>query len=258
MPDRNAAQPQPSAWLSQSAWTDYERCPRRYWHAYSDQTTPDRPAWRGWRFGRAVHAALEAAFRHIQGTKRTTRDASSVEAAREALGRAAVEEVLDRTRLVEADGMVRRSLRACGIRGTQVLDVEAWLRGQTPHGTSVTGRADLVLQHDDGCLDVRDHKVSRHPSTPSELAGDRQLTLYAWMAHQRWPEADRIDVSHHYPPLPRTVRAPLDTARMGEVIARLDAVAARIADDHAFAPTPGAHCRTCQWVRQCPAAPEQA
>lgn len=241
-------------WLSQSAWGDYECCPRRYWHGYIDQTPPDHPTWRGWRFGRAVHAALEAAFRHVQGTPRLVGDDSSCEAARTALHKATAEENLDSTHLEEAEDMVNRSLAVCHLRGDQVLDVEAWLRGRTHQGTHVTGRADLVLRHDDGAVDIRDHKIARHASTPDELAEDRQLNLYAWMADQRWPDARQLMVSHHYPPLRRTVSTRVDRDHMRRVIAELDVVATTIAADRAFLPVPGPHCRTCRWAKTCPAS----
>lgn len=59
--DPDEARPHPR-WLSHSASGDYESCPRPYWHGYVDGTPPDRPTWRGWRFGRAVHATLEVGY----------------------------------------------------------------------------------------------------------------------------------------------------------------------------------------------------
>lgn len=172
-------------WLSQSAWGDYERCPRRYWHGYVDGTPPDRATWRGWRFGRAVHAALEAGYRHVQGTTGRVGDPPSLAIARAALREASEAEHLDAAKVADADVMVVDSLQSCTVRGRQVLEVESFLRGQTSNGTPVTGRPDLVLEHANGSLEICDHKISRYPVSPEQLAGDRQLLLYAWMVAQR-------------------------------------------------------------------------
>jgi CRISPR/Cas system-associated exonuclease Cas4 (RecB family) len=203
-----------------------------------------------------VHTALEIAYRHVQGTPRPVGDPESLEAAAAALRRAGQDEALEFAQLAEAHEMVSASLRACGVQGTQVLEVEAWLRGPIVEGVGVTGRADLVLAHDDGSLEVRDHKISRRPTSAETLASDRQLLLYAWMAEQRWPHATGLAVSHHYPPLRHTVRVPVDRHRMAQVVAELERVAATIGRDRRFSPVPGAHCRTCRWVVQCPAAPD--
>lgn len=183
-------------------------------------------------------------------------DPASLEAATAALRRTANDNELEPAQLAEADEMVRNSLQTCPVQGDQVLEVEAWLRGPTVHGLGVTGRADLVLTHDDGSIEVCDHKISRRPTSAEELASDRQLLLYAWMAQRRWPHATALAVSHHYPPLRRTVRVPVDRHRMAQVVSDLADAAATIARDQHFAPVPGPHCRTCRWAAQCPAAPE--
>lgn len=258
MDDADAGLRSPSRWVSPSAWGDYECCPRRYWHGYVDQTPPDRPTWAGWRFGRAVHTALEAAYRHVQGTPRPVGDPASLQAAALALDRAAHDDALGPAQFADAHEMVRGSLQACPVQGHQVLEVEAWLRGPAVHGLGVTGRADLVLTYDDGSIEVCDHKISRRATSAEELAGDRQLLLYAWMAQRRWPHATGLVVSHHYPPLRRTVRVPVDRRCMAQVVSDLADAAATMACDQDFLPVPGPHCRTCRWVAQCPAAPDAA
>ena len=42
----------------------YLQCPRRYWYGYVARLPEDRPVPPSWRVGSAVHAALEAAYRH--------------------------------------------------------------------------------------------------------------------------------------------------------------------------------------------------
>ena len=241
--------------MSQSAWRDYEWCPRRYWHAHVDATPADRPVWAGWRFGRAVHSALEAALAAVQGTSQRPGDAVGLAAAREALERARVVDGLDDDQAGEADDLVAGSLASLPLRGEQVLAVEARLSADSPAGVRVVGRADLVVRWEDGSLGICDHKVSRRPRSPDGLAVDRQLALYGWMAGSRWPASEGITVSHHYPPLRRTVHAALTRDHIDRVVADLDAVAARIAADGVFRPQPGDHCRTCQWTATCPEGP---
>jgi len=252
-----ARPPRTPGLMSPSAWRDYETCPRRYWYAYVDRTAPDGPVWAGWRFGRAVHRALEAALHAVQGTRRHPNDHAGLAAARTALDDARAAEGLDDDQVREASQLVVRGLASLAVRGDQVLAVEAWLRADTPAGVGVVGRADLVVRWDNGSLGICDHKVSRRPRPASELAVDRQLALYAWMAASRWPAPGGVTASHHYPPLGETVHATLDWERVRQVVADLDTTASRIAADEFFAPTAGPHCRTCQWTVTCPDGPDQ-
>ena len=49
-----------------SSTREYEGCPRRYRFGYLDKRPKDRPAPVTWRFGSAVHAGLEAAYRQLR------------------------------------------------------------------------------------------------------------------------------------------------------------------------------------------------
>lgn len=237
---------------SPSSCSEYERCPRRYWHAHVDRTPTERRAPEHWRFGTVVHAGLEAAFRAVQGTDRPA--ANAVEEALAGLRTSWTEEDMPEGDLTRAERLVRRRVAAQDLSGRQILGVEEWFRDRTPFGRRLTGAADLVLEPTPGVLEIRDHKVTRYRRTPAQLLVDRQLNLYAWMAHNRWPWARAVYASHHYPLLGEVVRVRLRPARTAAIIAGIDALAARIGADTEFLPAPGAHCGHCRWAPMCPAA----
>jgi CRISPR/Cas system-associated exonuclease Cas4 (RecB family) len=236
-------------WHSQSSCSDYERCPRRYWHAYVDRTPTEVRAPQHWRFGTVVHAGLEAAFRAVQGTDR--RASEAVEEALAGLRDSWVEEAMPAGELARAEQLVRRSVTAQDLTGRQILGVEEWFRDRTPFGHRLAGAADLVLEPRPGVLEIRDHKVTRSHRTPRQLLVDRQLNLYAWMAKRQWPWATAVYASHHYPQRGEVVRVRLRPAHTAAII---DALASRVTADVEYLPTPGSHCGHCRWAPLCPAA----
>lgn len=235
---------------SQSSVTEYERCPRRYWHGYVDRTPTDRLVPESWRFGTVVHAALEAALRAVQGTPRPVADAAGVAVA--ALRHSWVRESMPAAGLVGAEALVRRVVAADPTTGTTVLGVEQRFADRTPRGHRVAGVADLVRSPRPGVLEIVDHKVTRRRRAASALLADRQLNLYGWMARRRWPATRTVLAAHHYPLLGEVVRVRLRPERMAATVEAVDRIAGRALADESFAPTPGAHCGHCVFAHLCP------
>jgi hypothetical protein len=187
----------------------------------TDRTPADVAVWAGGTSGGRCTARWRP-YRDVQDSTRVVGDDDSLAPARRALRSAAETEPLEAERIADADAIVAGALAADQVRGDQVADVEAWLRGRTDAGTRVTGRADLVLTHGNGAIEIRHHKIARAPRSAEELRGDRQPALYAWMAGQQRFEAPAIVVSHHYPPLQRVVSVPVDWAYVDQVVHQLD------------------------------------
>lgn len=153
--------------------------------------------------------------------------------------------------LADGDDAVTRALRDATVGPGEILGVEQGFRGVLPDGLRLAGFADLVLRRPDGSIEVVDHKVTRAPRTPDELAGDSQLNLYGWFASRTWPGSRAVHVTHHYPLLGTTVTATLDPARMEAIVARLAAIAHTAEADSELAPTSGEHCGHCPWAGIC-------
>jgi RecB family exonuclease len=250
--ERRAARARRRQWHSFSSVREYELCPRRYRYSYVDRVVEDRPAPDGWRYGTAVHRALEAAYRLRQ---RGVVDVAQLErTALFALQRAwHLERLPDDDWRARTEVLVRDTLRADVLRADRILGVELDLSARFDDDLAFAGRADLVLRRDDDTIEIVDHKITRNTRTPEDLKRDPQLNLYAWMARQRWPEATRVVASHHYPPAGSTVTVELDDATTRAAVERLAAVARQAAGDRRFRPHPGPHCKSCQWIVRCPA-----
>jgi hypothetical protein len=247
-------------WHSVSSTREYEGCPRRYRFGYLDSRPQDRPVPASWRFGSVVHEGLEAAYRHAvehpDGTPAERMQVATAAVAaswqRHGLG----EDAADRRR---ATWHVTRALAkdAVGVRHARILGVEEAFRSDLSEeagssGERVVGFADLVLERSDRTVEVVDHKVTSHRSTPEQLRDDFQLNLYGHLARRRWPAATGIVATHHYPTGPITVSADLDPERMTAAYARVRAAAALIGADTAFVPTPSGRCSHCPWLPSCP------
>ena len=246
-----------SWWHSVSSTREYERCPRRYWFGYVGRVPADRHVPAAWRIGSAVHAALEAAYRHRQQHP----DAPLVEGLDDAL--AALARSWDDLELGPGDDadeaygraarIVERALRADVLDVSTVVGVELPLRAELEPGHRVVGFVDLLIARDEATLEIVDHKVTRRRTTPTELAGDLQVNLYGALARSRWPEVTTVRASHHYPTGPEAVTVTLTEAGMESAYERVASTARRAAADPSFEPTPGRHCEHCPWLPRCAA-----
>jgi len=210
-----------------------------------------------------IHAALEAIYAEIaDGPQKKSVNPSDLEP----VARSALDEAWRSEGLPERGGEYDRAIGIVQqvldshqpITPSEVLGVEKRLEATTSDGTHVIGVADLVHTLG-GAVEVVDHKVtSRAASSTEDLAADFQLNLYAWMARHMWPEASRVYVSHHYPPLQRTVRVLSPTEAQEDAVARVEAVAEMIDTDEQFAPIVGEHCAACPYQPKCPAWNDEA
>jgi putative RecB family exonuclease len=240
-------------WHSVSSTREYEGCPRRYRFCYLDKRPRDRPAPVSWRFGSAVHAGLEAAYRRLLDdanggvVEQLAAATTAIEDSWRELGLDGDEEGRSR-----AAWFVGRALARDVLSVEKILGVEVALRDRICEDERIIGFADLVLARDGEVVEIVDHKVTRFRSSPQQLREDFQLNLYGRLARQRWPWARTVRVTHHYPTGPAAVTATLDDDTMAAALDRVHRTAAVIRDDTQFLPTPGPRCGHCPWQPSCP------
>jgi len=253
----SSAKPARPRWHSVSSTREYEGCPRRYHFGYVERRPKDRPVPASWRFGTVVHAALEAAWRATMAAP-TRPIAEHVDVALAALDEALAKEQLeDPTDRERAVAIVRQTLAEDVLRATHPIapvpiGVEEAMRGFISDTDRIIGFIDLVLEHADGSLELVDHKVTSHRTSPADLVDDFQLNLYGQLASRRWPDATRILATLHYPTGPAAVTVELDPQGMRAADARVRAAAADIRADDRFEPTPSQRCGHCPWLASCP------
>ena len=240
-------------WHSVSSTREYERCPRRYWYGYVARIPTDRHVPPSWRIGTAVHAALEAAYRHRQ-THPTGALSCGLPAALVALrGSWDTLELPHDDAYRRAGQMVERTLQGDVLAADRVLGVEVPLRAELTPGHLAVGFADLILERDDTMLEIVDHKVTSRRVSRAELAGDLQLNLYGALALTRWPDTTVVRATHHYPTGPEAVSVTLTRAGMATARTRILTTAAVAMADEVYEPTPGPACDHCPWQPRCPA-----
>jgi RecB family exonuclease len=250
-------------WHSVSSTREYEGCPRRYRFGYVEKRPKDRPVPPSWRFGSAVHAALEAAWKAAMRTDAAMPVHAHLDVALAALDVALAQEGLgdERDRAVD---VVTRALEFDVVRDHAIdpdadlplprpIGVEEALRGRIDQEHRIIGFVDLVLERSDGIIELVDHKVTSRRATPDELHGDFQLNLYGQLARARFRTATGIVATHHYPTGPESVSVRLDDDEMARAEQRVRAAARAIAEDVEFSPVPSDGCRHCPWQPSCDA-----
>ncbi|MEY3361316.1 MAG: RecB family exonuclease [Ilumatobacteraceae bacterium] len=242
---------------SVSSCSEYERCPRRFEYGYVQRLPQDRHVPASWRYGTVVHAALEAAYKQVVMGKPLD---ATVPTAQAALERAWAKEEMpdDRAWIERAEQVVADAIEQDPIGVHEILGVEQFFKSGMGVGLRFAGYADLVLRRDERTVEIVDHKVTTYARTEEQLHDDRQLNLYGYFALEQYPWAERVVVTHHYPPLRRTVSAELSPDTMRDVVASLVAIARTAEADTEYAPTPGSHCDNCPWADRCEAAPASA
>ena len=242
---------------SVSSCNEYERCPRRYEYGYVMRLPQDRLVPTAWRYGSVVHAALEAAYKKVL---RGMPLAQTKSLALDALSAAWVSEDMpdDAEWIARAEQVVADAIEKDPIGVAEILGVEQYFKSSMNAGLEFGGFADLVLRLDECTVEIVDHKVTSHASTPEDLQMNAQLNLYGFFALEKYSWADRVVVTHHYPPLRSTVSAELLPEKMNEVVASLVGLARQAEADTEFVPCPGEYCLSCPWADRCDAAPESA
>jgi putative RecB family exonuclease len=251
--DASADEPRPR-WLSVSSTREYERCPRRYRYAYVDRLPQDRHVPPGWRIGTAVHAALEAAYRHrMEHADAPTM--AGLPAALVALRRSWDELELshDDDRYPRAGRQVARTLAVDVLGRRPVLGVEMPLRDESDADRRIVGMVDLALRLGPTTVQIVDHKVTAWRARPQTLAADLQLNLYGTLAKAVWPETTTVIATHHYPTGPEAVSVRLSDDAMAAARSRVLDVGRTAAADDVYEPRPASHCDHCPWRVRCPA-----
>lgn len=242
-------------WHSVSSTREYEGCPRRYRFGHVERRPKDRPVPPTWRFGSVVHEALEAAYQGAMarpGTPPSAHLAAAIAALDGSLARYELDPEEDRERAVRiVTGTLNDDVLDAALRGAP-LGVEVALRDRIDEQERIIGFVDLVLPHEDGAIELVDHKVTSRRADITELRDDFQLNLYGWLARKRWPAATRILATLHYPTGPDKVTVELDERTMRAADERLRRVATAITQDIEFMPTPSERCSHCPWQPSCP------
>lgn len=241
-------------WISVSSTRAYLQCPRRYWYGSIARVPKDRPVPPSWRVGSAVHAALEAAYRH-QAAAPSGRLSDGLTAARTALSSAWHRHELhgtDRSYALAAR-WVHRTLHADVLRTSDVLGVEEPLRDTSTERHRIIGFADLLLGRGADVIEVVDHKVTRRQAAEREVADDLQLNLYGALVQHRWGDRVQVRGTLHYPVVPSAVTVTLSAAGMQAARDQVCEVADRARADEVYEPVPGDHCGSCPWQLRCPA-----
>ncbi len=241
-------------WHSVSSTRAYEQCPRRYWYGHVAKLPAERHVPPAWRIGSAVHAGLEAAYRH-RGTHPDAPLLDGLPAALDALRSAwaRLELPHDDGSAERAAAWVTRSLQRDVLATSTVLGVEQPFRDELSPGHRIIGYADLLLDRDERTSEVVDHKVTRRRAAPDELIDDLQLNLYGALVRRQWPDRDRVRATLHYPVAPAAVTVTLTEDTMAAARDHLTTVARRAAADTTFEVVPGRHCDHCPWRPRCPA-----
>jgi putative RecB family exonuclease len=253
-PEATPASPR-TRWHSVSSTREYEGCPRRYRFGYLDRRPEDRPVPVSWRFGSAVHAGLEAAYRRrlddanggiVESLRAAT---AAVDGCWAELGLDADADDQGRSR---AAWLVGRAVTRDVLAIERILDVEAPLRDRISDQERIIGFADLVLAREGDVVEIVDHKVTRRRVDPEQLRADFQLNLYGQLARLRWPWARAVRATHHYPTGPAAVSVTLDDDAMVGALDRVHRTADVIRRDTEFLPVPGPRCGHCPWQPSCP------
>lgn len=241
-------------WLSVSSTREHERCPRRYRYAYVERLSYDRHVPPAWRIGTAVHAGLEAAYRHREQHP----DAPLSDGLPSAL--VALRASWDELELSHDDGsyvragrQLARTLARDVLGRREILGVELALREEVTDDTAIVGLLDLALRLGPTTVQIVDHKVTRWRATSRQLAADLQLNLYGALVRRAWPDTTTVVATLHYPTGPEAVSARLTEGGMEAARQRVLDVGATAAADEDAVPTPGAHCDHCPWRARCPA-----
>jgi RecB family exonuclease len=236
----------------------YLRCPARYRFKYVDRadpafTKPDTGA----AYGRAVHAALEAAFAQH---RYCTAGACDTMALHDNVARAALEKAWTEEGLSTNGGdlflAMERLLAALEALPAptpdDILGVEIRIERATSGGAAFKGFIDVLLRDGD-VLVIIDHKTSSNVLSEQALTSDYQMNCYAAVLRLMFGWAKRVDLVHHYPNKKIMVRVSASLDHEADALATFEAAVELIETDTEFAPRPGDQCGGCEFQQACPA-----
>jgi RecB family exonuclease len=122
----------------------------------------------------------------------------------------------------------------------------------------LTGKLDRLDRLPEGGLEIMDYKSGRHTVSEDEVRGSLAMAVYQLIVSRLYPG---VPVLATLLCLPTGERASVQRSapELDELEQEIHAIAQRILDETAYAPTPGPRCEWCAFRRICPAAwsPEQ-
>jgi RecB family exonuclease len=178
--------------LSYSRVSRFEQCPKSFELQYivKRPSEPGMPL----RFGKIVHAALEALYREVIANEHT--GPLDEDRAIALLTDAWVaDQLVGVDAFTEGVAMVRDYVRAQGVVDHRdILAVEQEF--ELPAGPfKVVGFIDRVDRLDDETIEVVDYKTNRQLFTRDEVDASLQMSLYEIAVRQKWPWVKRVKLT---------------------------------------------------------------
>lgn len=213
----------------------YRQCPR-YFHCRYIEKRPEAPS-DALERGTAVHEAIAAYTRHCLDAGLQT----DVQFLRDYQGTDEVREILETyadTHLIEPGNYEIEQMWEIPLNGHIWWGVIDQLKDEQCRALITDAKTDHVIR------------------SQAEIDKDFQLRCYAWMAADKYPDAEEficsIDFVRH-----GAIRSTTYTTEDIPVIEKeiLDAIDA-IEADQEYKPTPGSYCAWCSWTADCPAIKE--
>mgnify|MGYP001168878707 CR=1 FL=1 len=235
--------------LSASDLETYRLCPLRYKFARVFRI-PQEPTLQQ-RFGIALHQTLERFHLHSDGSRAALLRTFEACWRRAGLGQGPREQALRERARRALERYFDRfgSERAAG--GAQPLWFERGFAFRLGRHL-VRGRVDRVDRRADGSFELIDYKTGKARSD-ADLADDIQLSLYQLAAREAWG-IDCAAQSYLYVLTGEKVEVPATATNIERVVARVEELAAGIAEQR-FEPRPAPDlCAACDYRILCPAS----
>lgn len=182
--------------LSATRVSSYMRCKRKYWFQYVEHMPKlSNPAF---KLGTTCHETLEYAG-HIWVEKGRF-DEEDYKKIFDVYNKVSVSEGIESMQVhVEGKALIKNRLDNFAL-GRKIISLEEtfgfadsrWPDLETDMGVPLIGAMDKVIEIDDDTLMIVDYKTSKTAPTPEQLQDDLQLSLYDLVAHQLWPQYERI------------------------------------------------------------------
>ena len=248
-------------YLSASRLKMAKECPLQYQMKYDPQSedaialkwkSAHRDNSQAAKVGTNIHNALEE-WRRPGGPKPTAKRLRDLYESENAKNE------VDFDFYMDGKQMLKRWFDRRGRDRIKVVDVElAFGSHSDPHilanGTPLFGFIDLVIEHDDGTIELIDYKTQRAPMTQGEANSNVQAGIYLTVAREIWPDRPlrfTFDLTRY-----GTVTVVWDEDRIADFALWLKAQYEWIktmTDPHA---TIGPGCTWCSFTEICPKAQE--